>query len=165
MLYNRRRTRKKKRAGTKRFVQNVEYEYIRLSETVFDNFSSNTINVENTRHTNQINCNCFSPSMSTKEIQEDSVILASNNLFFDDDQNNNVVTQNVHREQEVRFEHSNLISFLPLNSPTPNFTTTNEQSTFQNNYLTGVADSIIPSLSYLSNQIEDVTLDESIQER
>ena len=148
----------------KTLVQNVDFEYISISKTVSDNFSSNTINVENTRYTNLINCTCLSPSMSIEEILEDSVILALNNLlsFFDDDQNNNIVAQNIHREQEV-FEHSKVISFLPLNSPSPNFTTTDEHSTFQNNSLTRATDSSIPSSLNLSNQIEDFISHECIQ--
>ena len=119
---------KKEPEPSKTLIQNVEFEYSCLSETVSDNFSSKTNNVENTRHANPINCNCLSPFMSIEEILQDSVILAPNNLlsFFDDDQNNNIVAQNIHREQEVQSEGSNVISFLPLNSSSPNFTTTDE---------------------------------------
>ena len=45
----------------------------------------------------------------------------------------------------------------------PCFTTIDEQSTFQNNSLTDVTDTIIPSLSNLPNQIKDLISDESIQ--
>lgn len=85
--------------------------------------------------------------------------------FIDDNQNNNI-----HKEQEGQFEDNNLFSFLPLKSPSPNFTITSTtitaevQSTSQNNSVAGDTDSNIPSSSIkISPQIEDLISDESIQ--